>query len=73
MGLVNRRQVFQTNHPMRLKAPLVLVELGPRHASLPAGLGDVPQTLGQFQQAQPLLGYLGLGIHHLLPPVDALC
>lgn len=58
MALVNRRQVFESFEPLQLKAPLVLVKLGARHAALAAGDTDVAQRLSELEHTQALMGEL---------------
>lgn len=63
MRLVDGGQILEPLHPLQLKAPLVLVELGPRHAALTAGGTHVGERLSQLPHAQPLTGDLLLGVH----------
>ena len=67
MALRDRRQVLQPIQPVGLKAPLPVVEAGPVDPATPAGLGDVVQPLGQFQDRQPAMRQLLVGVlgHHL--------
>lgn len=52
MRLVDRRQVFQPTEPLRPEPPLPFVIASPVQPPLAAGLGDVAEFLGQFQNAQ---------------------
>lgn len=47
---------------LTLEPTLVLVERAAVHSALAAGFSDVPQLLGQLQDAQTLLGDLRGGL-----------
>src|SRR5919112_1193483 len=51
--LVNRGQVFEPLYAMRLKTPLVLIELGAGDTAPPTSLRDVAEGLSQLQHREP--------------------
>src|SRR5262249_43916024 len=63
MRLVNGREVLEPLEPLELKAALVVVELGPGHAALPAGHTHIAQSLGELQHAEPLASDLLARVH----------
>lgn len=54
----DQRQVLEAFKAISLEPTLALVERSAVHPALAAGLSDVPQLLGQLQNAQKLLGDL---------------
>ena len=51
----DRQQVLDALEVLRLELPLPLIEAGAVEEALAAGLGHVPQLLGEFEHGQTLL------------------
>ena len=57
---------FESLYAVRLKTPLVLVELGAGDPTSPASLGDVPEGLSQFQYRKSPSSQFVFRVHALL-------
>ena len=70
MGLVDWGEVFEAFDAVGLEASFVLVEAAAADASSAAGLGDVSDGLGEFEDAEALFEeflFRGGHLRHLLP------
>lgn len=56
MGFENGQQIIEALQPVRLNSALELVKLATVQVSPHARLADIALALGQFYDAQPLLG-----------------
>jgi len=66
VALVYRREVFEPLYAVRLEAPLVLIELGAGDPTSPASLGDVSESLSQFQYRKSPSSQFVFRFHALL-------